>query len=156
MENKFYLVSACLLGFNCRYDGKSFLNRRLLKQLQNKSIIAICPENLGGLPTPRFPAQIVGFNSNKEYSGQDVLKGKAKVISKSEDYTKYFINGSKQCELIIKKCNIIKSFLKAESPSCGYGTVYNRNKINGKEYLIKGNGVFADSLKQSNILVESI
>ncbi|MCK9480126.1 MAG: DUF523 domain-containing protein, partial [Firmicutes bacterium] len=103
------LVSACILGENCRYDGKNSKNRLLIEQLGGHNIIPVCPEVLGGLPTPRPPSEIfVG-----------------RVFSKNgRDVTDYFLAGAeKTLELAKdKKCDM--AILKSKSPSCGVGLIY--------------------------------
>ena len=107
-------LSACLLGLNCRYDGKSKKNSALIKLLESEKIIPICPEQLGGLPTPRAPSNLIGGN------GFDVLDGKAKVINiYGDDNTEAFIRGAYAALNIIKAHEIKRCFLKDKSPSCG-------------------------------------
>ncbi|OFI05774.1 hypothetical protein CLOACE_15410 [Clostridium acetireducens DSM 10703] len=139
------LVSACLCGINCKYNGKNNLNKKILKLLNEGKVLMICPEQIGGLQTPREPCEIVGG------TGADVLKGKSKVLSKSgKDCTKEFIKGAYESLKVAKKCNIKKAILKSKSPSCGYGSIYNGN-FNGTN--INGNGVTAELLSINGILV---
>ncbi|MBU4011954.1 MAG: DUF523 domain-containing protein [Proteobacteria bacterium] len=112
-------VSACLLGFNCRYDGKCKKNSALIKLLESEKILPICPEELGGLPTPRAPSNLV------EGNGFDVLDGNAKVInSYGDDNTEAFIKGAYAVLDRIRKQKIKLCFLKDKSPSCGVGEKY--------------------------------
>jgi len=105
-------VSACLLGINCRYDGKSKQNPAILKRLKAEEIMPICPEQLGGLPTPRVPSILV------DGDGFDVLDGKAKVINlKGIDNTKAFIDGAFAALDQMSSHNITRCFLKDKSPS---------------------------------------
>ena len=105
-------VSACLLGFNCRYDGKSKQNPAILKRLKGEEILPVCPEQLGGLPTPRVPSILV------DGDGFDVLDGKAKVINLKEiDNTKAFIDGAVAALDQMLSHNITLCFLKDKSPS---------------------------------------
>ena len=105
------LVSACLLGIRCRYDGKRLRIRKSAKGLKNP--LPLCPEQLGGLPTPRIPAEIKG-------SADKVWKGKAKIINeRGEDVTQVFVRGAKEVMRIVKLFNIKKAYLKEDSPSCG-------------------------------------
>ncbi|MEA2013863.1 MAG: DUF523 domain-containing protein, partial [Thermodesulfobacteriota bacterium] len=71
------IVSACLLGFNCRYDGKSCPDKGLLSSTKRKHFVPVCPEQLGGFSTPRAPSEITGGD------GLDVLTGRSKIISDS-------------------------------------------------------------------------
>ena len=105
-------VSACLLGINCRYDGKSKQNQDILQRLKAEKILPICPEQLGGLPTPRIPSRLV------DGDGFDVLDGKAKVINLNGiDNTKAFIDGAFAALDQISSHNITHCFLKDKSPS---------------------------------------
>lgn len=112
-------LSACLLGFNCRYDGKCKKNSVLIKLLESEKILPICPEELGGLPTPRAPSNLVGGN------GFDVLDGNAKVINTyGDDNTEAFIEGAYAALDMIREQKIKRCFLKNKSPSCGVGKKY--------------------------------
>jgi len=112
-------VSACLLGFNCRYDGKCKKNSALIKLLESEKILPICPEELGGLPTPRASSNLVGGN------GFDVLDGNAKVInSYGNDNTEAFIEGAYAALDRIREQKIKRCLLKDKSPSCGAGGKY--------------------------------
>lgn len=109
-----YLVSACLLGLCTRYDAKTKKNDSCLQRLTGAIWIPICPEQLGGLPTPREPADLIGGD------GHDVLAGKAKVLTKTgKDVTPQFVAGAKQVLAIAKSQRIKAVLLKAGSPSCG-------------------------------------
>ncbi len=108
-----YLVSACLVGLCTRYDGKVKENPDCIDSLENAHWIPICPEQLGGLPTPRESADIAGGD------GADVLAGTARVLTKSGiDLTDQFIRGAEQVLLLALSQNIHAVFLKARSPSC--------------------------------------
>ena len=112
-------ISACLLGFNCRYDGKCKKNPSLIKLLESEKILPICPEQLGGLPTPRAPSNIV------EGNGFDVLYGNAKVINiYGDDNTEAFIKGAYAALNMIRAHNIKRCLLKDKSPSCGVDEKY--------------------------------
>lgn len=112
------LVSACLLGVNCKYNGKNNENENVKKLAEEYELIPICPEQLGGLPTPRVPSEIVeidGISNNKE----------RKVINKEGiDVTETFIKGAEETLKIAKLYNIKKAILKSKSPSCGNRKVY--------------------------------
>lgn len=108
-----YLVSACLVGLCTRYDGKIKENHKCIAGLQKAHWIPVCPEQLGGLPTPREAADIIGGD------GADVLAGTAKVITKSgRDITRQFIQGAEQVLHLARMHNVQAVFLKARSPSC--------------------------------------
>lgn len=105
----------------------------------------ICPEQLGGLSTPRKPCEIVGGSAG------DVLDGKAKVLNENrEDVTSNFIRGANEVLGIANKINAKKAILKSRSPSCGCGEVYNGNF---EKKLIKGNGITTELLIRNNIIV---
>jgi uncharacterized protein YbbK (DUF523 family) len=108
------LVSACLAGLCTRYDGRIKENRNCLKRLEKSTWIPVCPEQLGGLATPREPAELVGGD------GGSVLAGTAKVITRSGlDVTPQFIKGANQVLEIAQRQGVTTVYLKAGSPSCG-------------------------------------
>ncbi|NMC35808.1 DUF523 domain-containing protein [Candidatus Beckwithbacteria bacterium] len=145
MKRKNILVSACLVGVNCRYDGSNKLNEKIIKLLEKKELIIVCPELLGGFPIPRSPCQIVGGD------GYDVLQKKAKVMGEDGiDYSQQFIKGAKNALRIARENNVSVAYLREKSPSCGSGEIYN-----GKG-LKNGDGVFAALLKQNGIKVVRI
>jgi uncharacterized protein YbbK (DUF523 family) len=113
------LVSACLVGLCTRYDGKIVDNPACREQLADVVWIPFCPEQLGGLPTPREAADIVGGD------GEDVVAGRAKVLGKSgTDYSEAFIRGARQVLQIARSQQVSGVLLKARSPSCGIsGTI---------------------------------
>ncbi|MDO9534177.1 MAG: DUF523 domain-containing protein [Bacillota bacterium] len=113
-----YLVSACLLGLRTRFDGKKLIDSGPLIIPLNK-IIPFCPEQLGGLSTPRFPAEIVNG------CGEDVLEGRAHVInSKGENLTETFIRGARESLYLACLYKAEGIYLKDGSPSCGSCFIY--------------------------------
>ena len=140
------LVSACLLGIKCKWDGKIKPNRKIIEFVKKEILIPICPEQLGGLPTPRKPCGIFGGK------GEDVLDGKAKVLSArdGEEFTKNFIKGAEETLKIAKFFGIKEAMLKQGSPSCGFGKTYQLDK-KLKNRKIEGNGVTAALLKRYGI-----
>nr|MBF0220904.1 DUF523 domain-containing protein [Desulfobulbaceae bacterium] len=109
-----FIVSACLLGINSRYDGQCKPNRYCLEICKTTHVVPICPEQLGGLSTPRTAADIVGGDGN------DVLEGKAKIITRDGcDVTSNFIEGAYQVLKIAQMHNVEAVLLKSKSPSCG-------------------------------------
>ncbi|MDR3090177.1 MAG: DUF523 domain-containing protein [Desulfobulbaceae bacterium] len=107
------LVSACLVGLCSRYDGESRTNPACLHALTGRLWVPLCPEQLGGLPTPRPAADICGGD------GDDVFVGAAHVITKKGvDVTASFVRGARQCEQVAQMLDIRQAFLKARSPSC--------------------------------------
>lgn len=139
------VISACLCGVNCKYSGGNNLNEKILKLFKDKKAVLICPEQLGGLETPRTPSEIKGG------TGRDVLEGKAKVIdAKGEEVTEKFVKGAYEALKIAKDVNAELAILKANSPSCGCGKIYNGH-FNGEK--IDGNGVTAELFLKNNIKV---
>ena len=109
-----YLVSACLMGLKTRYDGKVFTSRPCELVLDDAIWLPVCPEQLGGLSTPRTAADLVGGD------GHDVLASRARVITKDgTDVTENFIEGARQVLEIALRQKISGIFLKSGSPSCG-------------------------------------
>ena len=116
------IVSACLLGDKCRYDGHSNYTP-LIKDLKEKyEVIVICPEVNGGLSTPRIPSEI---------------KGERVINKKGKDVTKYFDKGVDYVMTVVKYFNIRKAVLKEKSPSCGVHNIYDGTHT-GK--VIEGQG----------------
>ncbi len=109
-----FLISACLLGVNCRYDGQSKSYPPLYRIIKHLRLVPVCPEQLGGLPTPRKPAEIKGGD------GLAVLLGRAQVLNnQGEDVSEAFIRGARE---VLKLAQILKiqgAILKSRSPSCG-------------------------------------
>lgn len=144
-----YLVSSCLCGINCKYSGGNNLNKKCLELLKEGKVILVCPEQLGGLSTPRLPAEIIGKSENilKDLNISD------KIINKDNiDLTKQFLKGAKETLKIAKLYNISKAILKEGSPSCGVNYVYNGSFTGEK---IKGRGLTAEILMQNQIEVIS-
>lgn len=145
MKDDVLIVSACLLGINCKYSGSNNLNEKVKELCSKMNVIPICPEQLGGMATPRKPAEIKGG------SGKEVLEEKAEVFDKSQkNVTKYYISGAKEALKIAKMFGVRTAILKANSPSCGCGTIYD-GTFTGKK--INGNGVTAELFKKNGIEV---
>ncbi|MEM5883181.1 MAG: DUF523 domain-containing protein [Candidatus Aenigmatarchaeota archaeon] len=135
------IVSACLAGINCKYNGKNNLNKKVLDMVRKGEAIPVCPEQLGGLTTPREPAYLTK-------SGEYVLKNKAKVFSeKGEDLTKFFVKGAREVLRIAKLLRVKEAILKARSPSCGFRKTWINKKVR------KGNGVTAALLSKNGIKI---
>jgi len=113
------LVSSCLLGVSCRYDGGHSLAQEIASKVGQMHLIPICPEQLGGLPTPRPPSNIVNGD------GEDVLQGRAWVRNdRGEDVTGAFLRGAHQALALARLMGAQKALLKGKSPSCGLRTPY--------------------------------
>ena len=134
-----YIVSACLLGQNCKYNGGNNLNEEVVEFCKNHKYVTVCPESAGKLPTPRPPAERVG----------------ASILTKEgKDVTDAFVRGA---DISLKSCmemarisgeEIEGAILKANSPSCGIGQIYD-GTFSGK--LTEGNVVFAGMLKRLGV-----
>jgi uncharacterized protein YbbK (DUF523 family) len=114
MEDPFVTVaaSACLLGYSCRYDGRTSPSASLVERAAKEAVLPICPEELGGLTTPRIPSDIVGGD------GFDVLDGRARVLDRQgRDVTEAFVKGAFAALKKIRENNIQLCFLKDKSPS---------------------------------------
>lgn len=139
------LVSRCLCGEQCKYNGGHNYREEVAKLCNQEAVVLACPEVLGGLPTPRIPAEIIGG------SGEDVLAGKAYVVTKTgKDVTKAFIEGAYKALEIAQAHGATQAILKANSPSCGCGSIYDGTF---KGMLIPGLGVTAALLKAHGIEV---
>ena len=136
------LISACLTGINCRYNGKNRLSKFLNIYKEKYFLVPVCPEQLGGLPTPRLKSEIT------EGDGFDVLNNKATVLNeKGLDVTKKFLKGAMETLNLCKILGIKIAFFKEKSPSCGVSKIYN----NGSLY--NGCGVTTAVLLKNNIKV---
>jgi uncharacterized protein YbbK (DUF523 family) len=142
------LISACLAGIFCRYDGQTRGREEMIALVQSGKALAFCPETLGGLKIPREPAEIVGGD------GYDVLDGKAKVISRDgNDVTAEFVKGARAALTLCRRYGAREVLLKSKSPSCGAGRIYD-GTFSGT--LRPGFGVAAALLKRNHIKVVEI
>ena len=129
------LVSACLLGVNCKYNGNNNYNEDVLKLKKYFNIIPVCPEVFGGLPTPRTPSEICGD----------------RVVSKDGvDVTTAFTDGAEKTLYIAREKNCPAALLKERSPSCGCGKIYDGSFTSN---LVDGNGITAELLINNDICV---
>jgi len=131
------ICSACLLGIICRYDEKYKPNEKVINLAKKEILIPVCPEQLGGLPTPR---------------GGVELKEKMAITKSGKDVTNNFTKGAEQVLQIAKTLGIKDAILKQRSPSCGCGQIYD-GTFSGK--IIKGDGITAALLKKNGIKVIS-
>lgn len=139
-----YLVSACLIGVNCRFDGNNSFSEKVIEFLDVKKYIPICPEQLSGLSTPRPPCRFYGGD------GDAVLCGKAKLInSDGIDVTHNFIRGAKESLKIASATKSTHAILKERSPSCGVNEIYIEDRN------VRGMGVTAALLKKEGIEIIS-
>jgi len=129
------LVSACLAGVNCNYRGGNSGNPQIEQMVREGRAVMVCPEQLGGLTTPRTPAEILN----------------EKVFTKDgADVTDAFVHGANEVLAICKKFNCDKAILKSNSPSYGCGKIYDGN-FNGS--LVNGDGITVALLKENGIEV---
>ena len=147
-----YLVSACLCGICSRFDGKDAKDNKTAELAKRGKAIPVCPEELGGLPVPRSPAEI------KKGDGKDVLSQQSRIISKNgEDLTPFFLRGAFVSLRIAKRFKIKKAILKQGSPSCGCGWIICHRQIRlwrkRKEKRVKGDGVTTALFKKEGIKV---
>lgn len=129
------VVSACLLGYNCKYSGGNNRCEAVLRFAQGREVVAVCPEQLGGLPTPRIPAEIVrGEVRNAAGESVDVA----------------FREGARRAAALLEGEDVEMAILQPRSPSCGAREIYDGTF---SRRLIPGRGVFAQLLMQKGIRV---
>lgn len=129
------LVSACLLGVDCRYSGTGSCKEEIAKLAKKHCLVPVCPEQLGGLPTPREPVELV--------NGCAMSKTGSNV-------TDQFKKGAAETLKLAKLLNCTAAILKSNSPSCGYGRIYD-GTFTGK--LTCGNGITAEHLARAGIRI---
>ncbi|OIO00884.1 MAG: purine-nucleoside phosphorylase [Desulfovibrionaceae bacterium CG1_02_65_16] len=131
------LVSACLAGRACRYDGAAASHPAVLALVARGLAVPVCPEELGGLPTPREPMELC----------------RGRVLGRSgADRTEAFVDGAREALNICRERGCVAAVLKARSPSCGCGHVYD-GAFSGR--LVPGDGVFAALLKAGGVPVRT-
>lgn len=129
------LVSSCLLGCQCRYKGDGCRNERVLKLAEHHTLIPVCPEQMGGLETPRNPSERVND----------------KVLSNAgRDVTEQFRKGAETALFLAQLNHVDFAVFKANSPSCGKGIIYDGTFTGGKK---EGNGMTTDLLLENGIPV---
>jgi uncharacterized protein YbbK (DUF523 family) len=139
------LVSACLLGVRCRYDASTNPAADLVARLGGGRIVPVCPEQLGGLTTPRPPAHLEGGDGNA------VLDGSARVVTDAGvDVTAQYLRGAREVARLARACGATRAILKERSPSCGCAMVH----CDGA--LQSGVGVTAALLRREGVTLESL
>lgn len=129
------MVSACLLGANCKYSGDNNYNEKVIEFVKGHEVIPVCPEVAGGLPTPRTPCEIVnGVVTNADGESKD----------------KEFRAGAAKCLEMAKEKEIDLAILQSRSPSCGVNQIYD-GTFSGTR--IPGSGIFASLLKENGFKV---
>ncbi len=131
------IVSACLADVRCRYDGTAKPCDEVIRLVAEGKAVPVCPEQLGGLPTPRVPAEI---------------RGDRVITRDGVDVTEAFRRGAQETLKLAKLVDAKAALLKARSPSCGSGKIYD-GSFSGK--LVDGDGVFADLCKINGIDVKT-
>ena len=129
------LVSACLLGVDCKYSGGNNYNEKVLEYIKDYEVIPVCPEIMGGLSTPRPPSERIG---DKVINNQGI------------DVTNEYTKGANETLKLAKLFNVKKALLKAKSPSCGKGKIYDGTF---NSVLVNGNGVTVELLESNGISV---
>lgn len=131
------LVSACLLGENCKYSGGNNFSPAVRSLAERFELIPVCPERLGGLPTPRTPSERVGD----------------RVLNREgEDVTEAFRRGAERALEIARANGVTRAVLQERSPSCGSGSIYD-GTFSGR--LIPGDGVAAALLARNGVKIFS-
>ena len=140
-----YIVSACLAGVRCRYDGTDSMDQKVALLVADGKALPVCPEQLGGLSTPREPSEI------QDGGGEKVLKGKSKVVmSDGTDVTRSFILGAREALKLAHLVGARKAITKERSPSCG--CLY----ITREHEVVPGKGVLVALLEQEGFEVSSV
>lgn len=128
---KQYVVSACLAGEPCRYDGGCSLSPAVQRLIRAGQALPVCPETLGGLPTPRVPSEIRG----------------GRVVAKDgTDVTDAFTRGAEEALRLAQENDCAAAILKARSPSCGSGEIYDGTFTGTR---VPGEGVFARMAREA-------
>ena len=142
-----FLVSACLVGFNCKYNGNNNYCEPLVELFKSGMVVPICPEQLGGLPTPREPSKIKGG------TGFDVLDGRAQVVTVNtgSNVTENFLRGAREALMAAELLNPRACIMKEKSPSCGVERIYRFES----DDLISGMGVTSALLFQKGYKIVS-
>ena len=129
------LVSACLLGAPCRYDGKSKPLAGIERLRETYELVPVCPEQEGGLPTPRTPSE---------------RRGEAVVMQDGTDVTAQYRRGAEAALKLCRREGCAAALLKERSPSCGSGSIYDGSFTHT---LIPGDGVTAELLRQNGVRI---
>jgi uncharacterized protein YbbK (DUF523 family) len=130
-------ISMCLLGINCTYAGKNKKNEKAVDLFRAGEALAVCPEQLAGFTTPRVPAEIIGDRV---------------VNQEGHDVTRQFQKGVDEAIKLVQLAGCTKALLKARSPSCGCGKIYDGSF---SHTVVDGDGLFAKRLKKLGIAIET-
>lgn len=132
------IVSACLVGIECRYDCKSQSREEMIEKMRQGLAIPVCPEQLGGLPTPRAPSE---------------QKGLRVITQSGEDVTESYFRGAREALKIAQIIGAKVAYLKSKSPMCGSGKIYDGTF---SRKLMVGDGIFTQELKKNGFIVHSV
>jgi len=135
-----YLVSACLAGINCRYDGKNSYNAKAIKLVNSGKALAVCPEVLAGLSIPRERTEIMDTLS----------EGRCVFSISGKNLTEAFNEGAEKTLALAKTIKAKTAIMKSKSPSCGFGKIYD-GTFSGK--LVEGNGITSELLSNNGITI---
>ncbi len=139
------LVSACLLGRACTYKATDNRDAAVRALVGDRPVVPVCPEEAGGLPTPRPPAEIQGG------TGEDVLDGTARVVAVTgEDVTDAYLEGARVAVERARAAGVRRAILKARSPSCGVHRIYDGSFTTT---AVAGEGVTAAALRRAGVAV---
>jgi uncharacterized protein YbbK (DUF523 family) len=139
------IVSACLAGLATTHDGRAKPHPEVLELVRQGKAILVCPEQLGGLPTPRPEAEIQAEDGNA------VLDGETKVIDvEGRDVTGNYLQGAREALKAARLAGSKRAILKARSPSCGAGQIYD-GSFSGT--LKPGEGVTAAAMRRAGLEV---
>ena len=148
-------VSACLLGEACRYDGRAKVDEAVTALAGSHELVPVCPEVLGGLPTPRARCEIVAGDEAVRGAGAEAIHkagdGVVRVMDEAgEDRTDAFAKGARKAVEAARKAGCELAILKSKSPSCGVGLVYD-GTFTGT--LVPGDGLAARAFREAGIRV---
>ncbi len=132
-----FLVSACLIGQACRYDGAAAAHPAAMRWLAEGRALPVCPEMLGGLPCPRPPCE---------------LRGDRAIDARGNDHTRAFLTGCAEALKQARQAGCRLALLKARSPSCGIGGIYDGSF---SRRLIKADGLFVRAARAAGLVVLS-
>lgn len=132
------IVSACLAGVPCRFDCQAKERAQIREWVEQGEAVAVCPEQMGGLSTPRPPSEIQG---DKVVTNQGI------------DVTAQFKAGAEAAMEVAREYEVTEAYLKSKSPSCGFGKIYD-GTFSGK--TVDGNGYFAEALVKAGVRVHAI
>jgi len=144
MKKTQYIVSACLLGERCRYDGKDKEHPEVVRFLQNKKYVSVCPELLAGWGSPRPAVQFSGGGASEVVEGKAIIRDNL-----GRDRTESLTKGINEALRLVRSSDPGEAILKEKSPSCGVMQVYRDGK------LTRGEGLFTHRLREKGVRVRS-